>query len=883
MKLWIYLLSLFLINESALANTENVEKIKVTGSRIKRIDIEGPNPVVIYTKEDLENSGYSSAGDFLRDTTISHFGVSREEAGSSASGFSSASIRGEPTLILINGLRVVEDPDAQAVDLNMVPIYAIERVEVLKDGGSALYGSDAVGGVINFITKKDFSGAEIHAQIAPTIDPWSGSLKGLGWTGGSRGDLAAVFGSSNKKSSYIGSFQLRFQDSIENYERKWTNKTISPYGPYAIFNGEVDPNCPAHLKTSDGCEINLAKYSTRLPRYFQAYTYLKGDYKWGENKFYTQFLASYKNNKWAYAPIPGGLSLPADHKMSFGQGEEGTLIYRFMEAGQRDTSYNNYTMDWTAGMTGYLSPTWDYDFNIKFAYIRKNEKSEGLLKKKELTEAIVSGMYDPYNPLKRDLGEALYTAQSYSQSMLFVGAFDLSGESGFWDIDLATGLQAYGKNYQNRSDEEKKAGNILSNAGSDGQGSRYVASYYLEAVKSFADMLEIQLAGRADYYRYFGLTANPKLAFRLKPSDQFLLRGSIGTAFTAPSLEQIYSSSGQGFPYLYDTVACYNELKATNQFENVTNTLENQTDKEKDNFIKEFLIEPRQVFNQKNLSAQTKKKLKELSGHLEKTDYCKERQSHAFYKGNRNLQPTKSLVASLGSVMQFSEDHSLIVDLWYIRKNDIPSYGLSKKTFDAELKFGNDYLSENNVSVQRDETHKYKAIKRGQEPTIKTNLLNLANTTKYGLDLMWSSDISNIQIFNNMSPYFKDEVSYIFSAKSEAFPKMLAESIGNFGAPRWRNRAVLGLKNKKHNISLTALTTAPFAKLSDPLTDLPTYTRLDLDYQWIMNEKTSFKFGWSNLLFSTPPYDKAVDNGGFDHDIFEARGPFVFAGIKHSI
>ena len=274
---------------------KNMGVYKVTGSRITRMDRTGVSPLVTYDKEDLENSGYSSVGDFLRDTTIAHFGVGRENAGTQVSGESFAEIKGEASLILINGIRVAEDPHGEAVDLNLIPLFAIERVEILKDGASALYGSDAVGGVINFITKKDFSGVEFHAQIAPTV-----------YKGGSRADSAVVFGSSNNKGSYIGSFHLRFQDSIEDSEREWTNESISSTGPYGVFNDKVDPKCPPELTTSDSCNFNAADYSTGSPRYSQIYGYLQGNYKLNnEVTLYSQLITSYKNNKWSYAPIPG--------------------------------------------------------------------------------------------------------------------------------------------------------------------------------------------------------------------------------------------------------------------------------------------------------------------------------------------------------------------------------------------------------------------------------------------------------------------------------------------------------------------------------------------------------------------------------------------------
>src|SRR5690606_20309497 len=87
-------------------------------------------------------------------------------------GFSGANLRGqgsEATLVLLNGRRVaVHGMKGQAVDLNTIPLAAIERVEILRDGASSIYGTDAIGGVINFITKKDFRGAEVSAFVDTT-------------------------------------------------------------------------------------------------------------------------------------------------------------------------------------------------------------------------------------------------------------------------------------------------------------------------------------------------------------------------------------------------------------------------------------------------------------------------------------------------------------------------------------------------------------------------------------------------------------------------------------------------------------------------------------------------------------------------------------------
>ena len=159
--------------------------------------------------------------------------------------------------------------------------------------------------------------------------------------------------------------------------------------------------------------------------------------------------------------------------------------------------------------------------------------------------------------------------------------------------------------------------------------------------------------------------------------------------------------------------------------------------------------------------------------------------------------------------------------------------------------------------------------------------MNIGKAQKSGLDFVWNSEMKS---FKEGSPYFKNHLSYIFFAKGEAFPGLgFIETIGEFGRPNWRNISSIGWKNNRHNISLTAFVTAPFAKKIAQLDTLSMYSRFDLDYQFIMNEKTSFSFGWSNMLFSAPPLDKDDQSNQLDGDIFEARGPFVFAGIKHAL
>lgn len=162
--------------EANNANEAAPERIAVTGSRIKGVDLEGAQPLVVLSAEDIKNSGASSLYELLKDLGqlrggSGTFSTSESGATSTATpaGQSAASLRGlgpASTLTLINGRRVAASSFAAGtqnfVDINSIPLAAIERVEILATGASAIYGADAVAGVINYILKKDYEKAEVN-------------------------------------------------------------------------------------------------------------------------------------------------------------------------------------------------------------------------------------------------------------------------------------------------------------------------------------------------------------------------------------------------------------------------------------------------------------------------------------------------------------------------------------------------------------------------------------------------------------------------------------------------------------------------------------------------------------------------------------------------
>ncbi len=162
---------------------QKVEKVEVTGSSIKRVQDEGALPLQIITRDDIDKAGIVSAEQLLatisanglgRDNMSSNVGITANFADRNNFGAASANLRGmgsASTLVLLNGRRMsASGIRGVAVDLNSIPLAAIQRVEVLKDGASAIYGTDAIGGVINFILRKDYTGVELSAFTDVTED-----------------------------------------------------------------------------------------------------------------------------------------------------------------------------------------------------------------------------------------------------------------------------------------------------------------------------------------------------------------------------------------------------------------------------------------------------------------------------------------------------------------------------------------------------------------------------------------------------------------------------------------------------------------------------------------------------------------------------------------
>jgi len=241
--------------------SSKLEKVEVTGSSIKRtIDSETALPVQIITHEDIVRSGVQSTEDLLRTVTAaSGFGGIQTANGSGAttSGVSTVSLRGlgaSRTLVLINGRRsttyggVPGGGGDTAVDVNGIPLAAIERVEILKEGASAVYGSDAVAGVINFILKSNYNHGEVTASYGDTLDGGASLSKINGAVG--FGDLLT------DKYNVMISGNYQKEGALYGRDRNFANSALHG-GDVTVNNNFLSSNTfPANVVGPDGSRTN---------------------------------------------------------------------------------------------------------------------------------------------------------------------------------------------------------------------------------------------------------------------------------------------------------------------------------------------------------------------------------------------------------------------------------------------------------------------------------------------------------------------------------------------------------------------------------------------------------------------------------------------------
>ena len=248
------------------------QRVEITGSAIKRLAGETALPVQTLLREDIDKSGVTTVAELLRNISASTAniadGASITDNTGGQRGLNGANLRGlgvSSTLILLNGRRLANfasPGDNAGVDLNSIPAGAIQRVEILKDGASAIYGTDAIGGVINFITRANYQGVDLSVYASGTQE--GGAGKRTGTISGGLGDLAS------HGFNVFGVLDVQQLDSLRSTQREWLQQrpladTVPFYLSSRPYPGNIRLSGTAATRTAQLAAINSAGYSFTPP------------------------------------------------------------------------------------------------------------------------------------------------------------------------------------------------------------------------------------------------------------------------------------------------------------------------------------------------------------------------------------------------------------------------------------------------------------------------------------------------------------------------------------------------------------------------------------------------------------------------------------------
>ncbi|MCF8167509.1 MAG: TonB-dependent receptor [Rhodoferax sp.] len=641
---------------SGIAQAQStLERVTVTGSAIKRsISDESSLPITILDTKELRESGVTSVEEAMSMLSSNQSSRgSNQSIGSGTGGKAVADLRGlgsNKTLVLLNGRRLASFAfDAASVDLNAIPLAAISRIEILRDGASAIYGTDAIGGVINFITKRDFRGGEVSVEA--TIPKASGGREG-------RFSLAGGVGNLDVDGFNVwAALDRRTQAAVAATEREFAKTGVDASKGLNLTSGTTFPgnftqgSVSGNPTRAAGClppfSLPLASTTCRFD-----YTAMidivaptetttatgRANFKLGSNLVSLELLHSENKNTAYVAPDPvTGITLPPTSPfypktyVGIDPTKNITAGWRTLQAGRRTNLAETSADRFVATISGAMG-NWDYDAGTFWTQSKATDGGiDGYVNAAKIKAGVASGALNPFGE-QTAAGLALINdAKMIGNAATGKGTttgvdFHLNGEvfslpAG--KVSMSFGAEVRKETYENDTNDAYVL--AVPSMGRDAYhaaGDRNVMALTLEALVPVTKQLELQLAARRDQYSDFGSTFNPKIGFRYQPNAMVMVRGSANTGFRAPTLDDLYGPQSVTF-----TANSYDDP----------------------------LLCPNGVVNT-------------AAGGIAPRD-CGQ-QFQAKTGGNTKLQPETSVTGSLGIVLQPMKDLTLSVDYWKIKLKD---------------------------------------------------------------------------------------------------------------------------------------------------------------------------------------------------------------------
>lgn len=564
---------------------DNVERIQVTGSKIKRTDLETASPVSVISSADISASGITNVENLLQEMSFSA-GVAGNASNAywtnGGYGTAQVNLRGlgiKRTLVLLNGRRVVGGGTGanSSVDLNMIPTSMIERIEVLKDGASAVYGADAVAGVVNIITKKEFVGAELSAKAGIT-----------GEGDGESQDVSLTLGTDFDKGNIIVNLSYANTSAVRQSDRVACPKFGTEEGTFECFGSSTTEGGRALL--ADGTQVqfnqdpdtatngdnygpyNSANHSFAYLPYLNAVSpmqrlNLSSFANYQINDSLQLFIeSSYSNRQGEQIVTPrngfAGIKVGADFRYN-PTGQDLEFLRRSnTELGAPYFFQETNTIRIVTGLTGLLSNGWEWDVSYNYgrntgvdgwtfdiAPDRAAQTLDDSICTYDNSNGIPCGDWFGKNELSKEVIDYVkYRREGTGGNEMRTWSVNMNG----YLLELPAGGLGFAVGAESRTEKgwRDPDSTVLRNGLEDPISGSYSVneifgelSVPLLADKQFVKQLTVELAARYSDYNTAGAETTYKMGLSWNVNDELMLRTVHSTAFRAPVITELFGGT----------------------------------------------------------------------------------------------------------------------------------------------------------------------------------------------------------------------------------------------------------------------------------------------------------------------------------------------------
>ena len=542
-----------------------VERITITGSNIRRTDIETPSPVVTLSAQDIERSGFSTLADVMRNLTANNMGALGQAApaafGAGGAGVSLRGLTVGATLVLIDGQRMASYPlpdDGQRdfVDMASIPIGAIERIEVLKDGASAIYGSDAMAGVVNVILKRTHTGTLVQADVGQTSR-----------RDGRHSSFSAVHGFGNLAkqgyTAYVAADVRERQPILLSARPYLTTTDWSRFG--GISDGPAADNAELQAAPRTRNASVVARATWALPSAWtldvsasvlssQAEQVGLKNYIGGPEGGVLSFVFGPKQAQ------PQPATLNGTNVIDPATGDP-VADYVVDDLGAQRSRTTSQSQRWVATLAGTWQ-AWDVQASAGLTRVSTRLEMFNYLSLPAFQGALTAGTYalggSNAAAVLRQIAPQANSTSTNDLNFINVRASREVGRLPGGPVGLGTGIEFFSRKLNENFPEPFAQGVQSSNIYAFGVGQQRITAAYVEVTAPLTKTVQVDAAARVDHYNTYGTSATPKLGAKWAVSPTTTLRGTFARGFRAPNaVESGISGSSAGFlPALYDTALC---------------------------------------------------------------------------------------------------------------------------------------------------------------------------------------------------------------------------------------------------------------------------------------------------------------------------------------